>query len=204
MIKYGFLALALALGISACLPEARAAVEVGQPAPDFTATDSNGAAHTLSDLKGKIVVLEWNNPKCPYVIKHYDSGNMQKLQEQYAGDDIVWLTINSGAEGKQGHMTGEQANAYITEQGAKQSAYLLDAEGTIGQLYGAQTTPHMYVIDREGKIAYMGAIDSDDSFKSESIEGATNYVAAALESLKAGEPIEIATTKAYGCGVKYR
>lgn len=200
MMKYTLLAGLLALLIA---PAAHAAPEVGQPAPAFTGTDSKGAQHSLSDFAGKIVVLEWNNPECPYVVKHYDSNNMQKLQEKYTGEEVVWLTINSGAQGKQGHLTADQANAYIAEKEAKQTAYLLDPEGTIGKLYEAKTTPHMFVIDTEGKIAYMGAIDSDDSSKQEAIEGATNYVATAIDALKAGNAIEVASSKPYGCGVKY-
>lgn len=200
MIKYGLLAAMLALLIA---PAAHAAPEVGKPAPEFSGTDSNGKTHKLSDFKGKIVVLEWNNPECPYVVKHYDSKNMQGMQAKYAGDDVVWLTINSGAEGKQGHLTGETANAYIAQHGAKQTAYLLDPEGTIGKAYEAKTTPHMFVIDKEGKIAYMGAIDSDDSSKQEAIPAATNYVANAIDALKTDKPVEMASSKPYGCGVKY-
>ncbi len=204
MMKFGLMALTMALVVSTFSPAAQAAVEVGQDAPAFTGTDTNGKTHNLADYKGKIVVLEWTNPECPYVVKHYGSGNMQKIQSQYAGDELVWLTINSGAEGKQGHLTGEQANAYIAEQKAKQTAYLLDGDGTIGNLYGAKTTPHMFVIDKDGKIAYAGAIDSDNSFKPETIEGATNYVSAAIDSLKAGKAVEVATTQPYGCNVKYK
>ncbi len=204
MMKMTLMAAAMALLVTACLPKAEAAVEIGQAAPDFTATDSKGVAHKLSDYKGKIVVLEWNNPECPYVVKHYDSKNMQNLQAKYTAEDVVWLTINSGAEGKQGHMTPEQANGYIGEKGAKQTAYLMDGEGTVGNLYGAKVTPHMYVIDANGTLVYNGAIDSVNSTKQEDIAGATNYVSAAIDALKAGKPVETATTQAYGCGVKYK
>jgi len=199
----------LALGALAALtlmtvqPTNAAGLSIGQPAPEFTATDSNGTSHKLSDFKGKLVVLEWNNPECPYVVKHYEPKNMQKLQETYTTKDVVWLTINSSASGKQGHVTGEQANAYVTEQGAKPTAYLLDADGTIGKLYGAKTTPHMFVINKDGTLAYQGAIDDNDSFKPEDTATAKNYVAAALDSLLAGTPVETAETKAYGCSVKY-
>lgn len=203
MLKYGFIAALMGLLVTACLPDAKATVEIGEPAPAFTATDTNGKTHSLSDFPGKIVVLEWNNPDCPYVKKHYDSGNMQKLQNKYTGEDVVWLTINSGAAGKQGNMNAEQANAYIAESGAKQTAYLLDPMGEIGTLYGAKTTPHMYVINAEGTLVYNGAIDSDDTTKAEAIPAATNYVAAAIDALKAGQAVEVATSKPYGCGVKY-
>lgn len=182
---------------------ALAAPEVGKPAPDFAGTDTQGVTHKLSDFKGKNVVLEWTNPGCPFVVKHYDSKNMQKLQEKYTAQDVVWLSINSSAVGKEGNMTPEESNQYITEKGAKATARIIDADGTIGKLYDAKTTPHMFVIDKEGTLVYMGAIDSDSSFKPESIPGATNYVAAALDSLSAGKPVEVASTKPYGCGVKY-
>ena len=188
----------------ACLPQSHAEVTVGEAAPAFTVTDSNGVTHNLSDFAGKNVVLEWHNPECPYVVKHYDdSNNMQSLQEKYTGQDVVWLTINSGAQGKQGHLTPEAANALIEEKGLKSTAYIIDADGALGQMYGAKTTPHMFVINAEGTLVYAGAIDSNSSFKAEDIEGATNYVAAALDSLMAGTPIETASTQPYGCSVKY-
>lgn len=177
--------------------------QVGQPAPDFTGTDSNGTAHKLSDFKGKTVVLEWTNPGCPFVIKHYDSNNMQGLQKAAVADGVIWLSINSSAEDKEGYQTPADANAYLKEKGSAATARILDPKGDIGHLYGAQTTPHMYVIDKDGVLVYAGAIDSDNSFKPESIQGATNYVTAALADLKAGKPVAVASTKAYGCGVKY-
>lgn len=182
---------------------AMAAVEVGKPAPDFTGTDTNGAEHTLSDFKGKTVVLEWSNHGCPYVVKHYGSGNMQKLQKAAVEDDVVWLTIVSSAEGKQGYTTPKEANVLMDEVGSHASARILDPEGTIGKLYEAKTTPHMFVIDKDGTLVYAGAIDSNNSFDPATIDGATNYVEAALGSLKDGTPIEVSSTKPYGCGVKY-
>lgn len=202
-MKYTLMAAALALVVTACLPKAEAAIEIGQQAPAFTATDSNGKTHSLSDFSGKIVVLEWNNPECPYVVKHYDSKNMQSLQEKYTAQDVVWLTVNSGAEGKQGHMTPEQANAYIAQHGGKATAYLLDTNGMVGKAYGATVTPHMFIIDGNGTLIYNGGIDDNNSAKIETIEGATNYVANALDALMAGEPVEVATSQPYGCGVKY-
>lgn len=179
------------------------AFEIGQTAPDFTLKDTDGKDVTLSSFSGKPVVLEWTNDKCPYVVKHYDTGNMQKLQEKYTGEGAVWLTINSSATGKQGYVSAADAKQIMSEKGGKQTAYLFDTDGTVGRLYDAKTTPHMYVIDAAGTLVYAGAIDSNDSFKAETVEGATNYVAAALDSLAAGTPIEVASTKPYGCGVKY-
>lgn len=201
MIKTLFLSAMAVMALS--VAPALAAPEIGKPAPDFTGTDTKGVTHKLSDFKGKNVVLEWTNPGCPFVVKHYDSKNMQKLQEKYTAQDVVWLSINSSAIGKEGNMTPEESNQYITEKGAKATTRIIDADGTIGKLYDAKTTPHMFVIDKEGTLVYMGAIDSDSSFKPESIPGATNYVAAALDSLAAGKPVEVASTKPYGCGVKY-
>ncbi len=203
MMKYTMMAVAMALAITACLPKAEAAVEVGKPAPVFSAIDTKGTEHKLSDFKGKIVVLEWNNPECPYVVKHYGSKNMQKLQTKYTAEDVIWLTINSGAEGKQGHLTPEQANGYVGEQGAKPTAYFLDADGAIGKTYGAKTTPHMFVINADGNVAYAGAIDSDNTTKPANIKGATNYVAEAIDALKAGKDVATSSTQPYGCGVKY-
>ena len=177
---------------------------VGQPAPDFTGTDSNGKTHKLSDFKGKTVVLEWTNPECPFVVKHYGSGNMQKLQADATKDGVVWLSISSSADGKEGYMTGEQANAYMTEQKSTPTARILDPSGDIGKLYGAKTTPHMFIVDANGTLVYAGAIDDNDSFSPDTVAGAKNYVAAALADIKAGKPVQTASTKPYGCGVKYK
>ncbi len=203
MFKSLALTVLAAFALVTFMPAAQAATEIGASAPDFTGTDSHGKTHKLSDFKGKTVVLEWTNPSCPYVEKHYEPKNMQGLQEKYTGEDVVWLTINSSADGKQGNLTPEEANTLIEEEGVKSTAYILDPEGTIGKLYDAKTTPHMFVIDKEGTLVYAGAIDSDDSFKSETIDGATNYVAAALDALAQGAEVEIASTKPYGCSVKY-
>lgn len=202
-MKFSLLALLATIGLAACLPSAHASVEVGQPAPDFTAIDTNGVEHSLSNFKGKNVVLEWSNHECPFVVKHYNSGNMQKLQKQATDEGVIWLTIVSSAEGKQGHVTPEEANKIMEEAGVNSTARFLDSSGEIGKLYGAKTTPHMFVIDKEGVVAYAGAIDSNSSFKESSIEGAKNYVMAALQSLNAGEPVEVASTNPYGCSVKY-
>ncbi len=208
-MKYTILGI-IALGVIATFafvtnsPSAMASkAVVGEMAPDFTAVDSNGESHKLSDFKGKNVVLEWSNHECPYVVKHYSVGNMQKLQKEAIADDVVWLKVLSSAPEKQGHVSGEQANSIAEEKGSTSTAILMDPAGDIGKLYGAKTTPHMYVVDAEGKLAYAGAIDSDSSYKAESIDGATNYVMAALGNLQDGKPVEVANTKPYGCGVKY-
>lgn len=179
------------------------AVEIGQKAPDFTLKDWDGKDVSLSSFAGKNVILEWTNDKCPYVVKHYDTGNMQKLQEKYTGEGAVWLTVNSSATGKQGHVSAADAKQIMDEKKGKQTTYVFDTDGTVGRLYDAKTTPHMYVIDGAGTLVYAGAIDSDDSFKPETVEGATNYVAAAMDALAANKPVEVASTKPYGCGVKY-
>ncbi len=182
---------------------AKAAVEIGKPAPAIEATDINGNAFNLADHKGKIVVLEWFNKGCPFVQKHYDSGNMQKLQTEAKAEGVEWVTIISSAEGKQGFVTPEEAKTDFEGFKSEQSAVVLDASGTIGKTYEAKTTPHMFVIDAEGNVAYAGAIDSDSSPKPETIEGAENYVMAAVNSLIAGEAIVTSSTAPYGCAVKY-
>ncbi len=176
---------------------------VGQPAPDFTATDITGAPVKLSDLKGKIVVLEWNNPECPFVLKHYDTKNMQRLQEGATEQGIVWLSINSSAAGLQGNLDDAKAKEYIEKVGAKPSHYILDPKGEIGTLYQAKTTPHMFVIGKDGVLAYAGAIDDNPTPRHETVETAKNYVAAAISALNENRPVQVATSQPYGCGVKY-
>lgn len=195
------LVLALALVLQA-IP-AFAAPEIGKPAPAFTGTDSNGKTQKHEDYKGKIVVLEWTNPNCPFVKKQYGAHNMQNLQKEYTAKDVVWLSINSGAEGNEGFQTAEDANKYMKDQGATPTARILDPKGEIGHLYGAKTTPHMFVIDKDGNLAYEGAIDDNDSPDPAVIPTSKNYVKAALDSLIEGKPVETAQTKPYGCGVKY-
>jgi peroxiredoxin len=182
---------------------ALAAPQTGQPAPEFTLTDSNGKSHKLSDFKGKFVVLEWLNHGCPFVIKHYGSGNMQGLQKEYTGKDVVWLSIASSAPGKQGNMSPEETNKTKEEKGSAASAVLLDADGTVGKLYDAKVTPELYVIDPEGVLIYMGAIDDVKSVDAADIAGAKNYVKQALDEAMAGKAISEPVTTAYGCGIKY-
>ena len=200
MIKKTVLTLMAALALTMT---ARAEVVTGQPAPEFELKDTTGASHKLSDFKGKLVVLEWVNHGCPFVVKHYSKGNMQGLQADYTGKGVVWLSICSSAEGKQGYNTAEGWQKLNTEKGGKATAILLDPEGTVGKLYGAKTTPHMYVINAEGTLVYQGAIDDKPSTESDDIPGAKNYVKAALDEVLAGQPVTTGQTKPYGCGVKY-
>ncbi|MBD2775571.1 thioredoxin family protein [Iningainema tapete] len=182
---------------------AAAPLRVGQPAPDFTGVDSNGKSHRLSDFKGKVVVLEWTNHQCPFVKKHYDSGNMQKLQKSANGKGVVWLSINSSAPGQQGNVNGAQANELTKSRGAAPTAVLLDSDGKIGRLYNARTTPHMYVIASNGTLAYMGAIDSISSSDQADVPKAKNYVSAALDTVSKGQKVDPSVTQPYGCTVKY-
>ena len=182
---------------------AHAGVSVGQPAPDFTGVDSNGNQHALSQYKGKTVVLEWTNHDCPYVKKHYNSGNMQTLQKQATADGVVWLSIISSRPGKQGHVSGGKANDLTRSRNAAPTAVILDETSAIGRLYGAKTTPHMYIVDKTGQLVYMGGIDSIPSSDEADIAGAKNYVRAALDAMTAGKTIEDSITRPYGCSVKY-
>lgn len=194
------LAAIFALGSSVA---ALASPVVGQPAPAFSALDSNGQTRKLSDYLGKTVVLEWTNDGCPYVGKHYNSGNMQNLQKEATGAGVVWLSIISSAPGKQGNVTGAEANELTTSRGAHPSAVLLDPTGAVGHTYEAQTTPHMFVIDAKGTLRYMGAIDDKPVASPASLQGARNYVREALNDLAQGQPVAETTTEPYGCSVKY-
>ncbi len=178
-------------------------VKVGADAPAFTLKDTSGKSHNLADFKGKFVVLEWFNEGCPFVKKHYSSGNMQKLQKEYAGKEVVWLSINSSAPGKEGYVTAESAPKTIADWKMDSTKILLDNDGKVGKMYGAKTTPHMFVINKEGKLVYQGAIDSKASANAADIEGSENYVKVALDSSMAGKPVANASTKPYGCSVKY-
>lgn len=191
------------LAASLAFFSAHAKVSPGDAAPDFTLTSAKGNSHSLSDFKGKYVVLEWVNHGCPFVKKHYDVGNMQMLQKKYTGKDVVWLSICSSAEGKQGYMTPAEIIKAREAVGAASTAYLIDEAGTVGKAYGARRTPEMFIVDPEGMIVYHGAIDSNPSASSDTIDGATNYVMVALEAAMAGKPIEQPVTRPYGCSVKY-
>jgi peroxiredoxin len=177
---------------------------IGSAAPDFAVTDSKNRPQSISQYKGKTVVLEWFNPECPFVKKHYGSNNMQKLQDEFTGKGVVWLTIDSSAAGKEGHLTAEQAEKQITEWKMKSTALVLDPDGKAGQAYGAKNTPHMFIINPDGKLIYAGAIDSKPSPKPEDIASSTNYVKAALDESMGGKPVTTASTKPYGCSVKYK
>ena len=178
-------------------------VEVGKSAPGFALNDVNGKAHALKDYLGKYVVLEWTNYDCPFVKKHYDSGNMQMLQKKYTGKDVVWLSINSSAPGKQGNFTSDEVLKRAEAHGASFSAYLLDQDGKVGKTYGAKTTPHMFVINPKGKLIYMGGIDDIKSTRVDDVAKATNYVGAALDAAMAGKAVVVTSSKPYGCSVKY-
>ncbi len=180
------------------------AAVVGKPAPLFKAADVNGKAVSLSAFRGKTVVIEWNNPDCPFVKKHYGSGNMQKTQAAAVKDGVVWLTINSSAPGNQGHMNGAQAKAYVAKTGARPTAYLLDPNGVVGKAYDAKTTPHMFIVNKAGTVVYAGGIDDKPTPRPADIDGARNHVLAALSEVKAGKAVSVASSRPYGCAVKYK
>ena len=177
--------------------------EVGQSSPDFILTDTNGKSHSLSGSKGKFVVLEWVNYDCPFIKKHYGSGNMQNLQKAYREKGVVWFSINSSAPGKQGHFSDEEVNKRMGEKGAAPTAYLQDPDGVVGKLYGARSTPHMFVINPNGILIYQGALDSIASTDPADIPKAKNFVAAALDEAMSGKPVSESQTQSYGCSVKY-
>ncbi len=176
---------------------------IGSPAPDFSLTDTSGNVRSLSEFKGKFVVLEWNNPDCPFVKKHYDTGNMQQLQKEFTDKGVSWLAINSSAEGKQGHYSAEEYNKIQSEKGANVTAYLLDPDGTAAQMYGAKTTPHMFIVNPEGNLIYNGAIDNDPRAEDPKASSVENYVKNSLNQAMAGQPVEKPSTQPYGCSVKY-
>lgn len=179
------------------------AAKVGDPAPDFTGTDSHGQTHKLSDYRGKFVVLEWHNNGCPYTRKHYESGNMENLQKEWTGKGVVWFTVISSAPGTQGYVTADQENDYMQKMHAAPTAALLDPKGEIGHLYGAKTTPDMFIINPQGQLIYSGAIDDKATPDPADIKGATNYVSEALQKAMGGQPVAVANTRPYGCSVKY-
>jgi hypothetical protein len=181
-----------------------AATKPGLPAPAFSAPDISGRTVSLGDYAGKIVILEWTNDGCPFVGKHYDSGNMQALQRRYTGEGAVWLTIASSAPGEEGYVTPAEARADLARWRAVPSDFLLDPNGLVGRLYDARATPHMVVIGRNGRIAYMGAIDDTPSTRLADVKTANNYLVAALDEIAAGKPVTVAATQAYGCSIKYK
>jgi hypothetical protein len=202
-LRTTLIAAALAFAVPAIAAPAFAGPVVGKPAPDFSVTDANGKTQSLSAYKGKTVVLEWNNPECPFVGKHYGAKNMQQQQAAAASDGVVWLTVNSAAGGKQGDLDAAGANAYVAKVGGKEAAYLLDRDGKVGHAYDAKTTPHMYVIDKDGVLRYMGGIDSIASTDKDDIAKATQYVRQALAEIKEGKAVSVPTSEPYGCSVKY-
>ena len=179
------------------------ALPPGSMAPEFKGVDSNGVTHSLSEYKGKFVMLEWANKGCPYEQKHYLSGNMESLQKQWTDKGVVWLSILSSAPGQQGYMTPAEENDYLKTMKASPTAALLDPTGAIGHLFDARTTPHIFVIDTTGKIVYQGAIDDKPTPDPASLKTADNYVNDALNAAMAGKPVAEAVTKPYGCSVKY-
>jgi peroxiredoxin len=197
------IALLATLLLAATVGRADAAAVVGQRAPSFELRDTNGKSVRLDSYRGKYVVLEWTNFHCPFVGKHYGSGNMQALQKKYTAKGVVWLTICSSAPGKQGYVTATEAKEGLKEREAAPTSFLLDPKGTVGRSYGAKTTPHMFVIDPKGTVVYDGAIDDKPSTNRDDVPAAKNYVAAALDASMAGEKVETAATQPYGCSVKY-
>lgn len=188
------LAAGLALACATAPSLAGGSIAIGEPAPDFTLTAADGSTHSLSEYRGKFVVLEWINFDCPFVKKHYNSGNMPALQKALVGQGVVWLSINSSAPGKQGYFTGDELAERIAQAGHAGTAYLLDSDGTVGRAYGAKTTPHMFVIDPRGVVVYAGGHESRE---------VARPVDAALEDLLAGRPVKVTRTKNFGCSVKY-
>jgi AhpC/TSA family len=187
-----------------CAPQsARASAEVGKPAPDFSVAASDGKSYSLSEYRGKYVVLEWLNHGCPYVRKHYDTGNMQSLQKEMAAEGVVWFSIISSAPGHEGHSDADKANADAKANDAHPAAILLDGKGDVGRSYEAKTTPHMFVIGPDGTLLYKGAIDDKPTFAKDTVAGAKNYVRQAISEAMAGKPVSEAITTPYGCSVKY-
>src|SRR5262245_39124296 len=204
LTRSGLMALMAGAGAGIARPKAAHAVpKIGEPAPPFTAPTSNGPSVSLGDYRGKIVVLEWTNHDCPYVRKHYESGNMQTLQKETTGQGVIWLTVNSSAPGTQGYVTAAEANELTASRHAVPTAVVLDPKGAVGRMYGATNTPHMYVVDKAGVLVYAGAIDDKPTTRRADVQGAQNYVREALQSVAAAQPVKTPLTRAYGCTVKY-
>jgi peroxiredoxin len=197
---FGLIAIAAALLIA---PILMSAPRIGEPAPDFSAIASNGKTYRLSEFRGKFVVLEWHNNGCPYTRKHYESGNMQRLQKEWTAKGVEWFTVISSAPGTQGYMTADQENGYLAKMGAAPTAVLLDPNGDVGHLYDAKTTPHMIIINPQGVVIYDGAIDDHPTPDAGDIPGSKNYVSMALNDAMSGRPVNVSTSRPYGCSVKY-
>lgn len=191
-------------GLAFAVPAALANVAAGVPAPDFTLTDIQGKPHKLSAYKGKYVVLEWFNSECPFVQKHYDSGNMQSLQKKYGDKGVVWLVINSTSTDSGNYRSSAQSQALVKSWSMVPAALMLDTEGSVGKTYGARTTPQMWVVDPGGNVIYAGGIDDKPTFRTADVKGAKNYVAAALDESMAGKPVTTTAAAPYGCSVKYK
>jgi peroxiredoxin len=189
------------LGLTAGLSFAK--TEIGQAAPNFSLPDTNGKTHTLADLKGKYVVLEWYQPDCPFVGKHYRSGNMQALQAEYTAKGVVWFSIDSSAPGEEGNYPADKLNQIAKQDRSGRTALLLDPDGAVGRLYEAKTTPDMYIINPKGILVYKGAIDNKQSTDLADVKTATNYVKNALDAEMAGKSVSLTATRPYGCSVKY-
>lgn len=199
MIKKSVILFLFLFSVIAFSQEAR----LNEQAPNFKLADSYGKEHSLSDFNDKIVVLEWINFDCPFVKKHYDSKNMQTFHEKYTKQGVIWLTICSSVESKQGNFSNDEINSRSKKHGAKFTAYLVDSDGKVGKMYGAKTTPHMYIIDKTGKLVYAGGIDDKASTDIADIKGAKNFVVSALDELLAGKNVSVQSSKPYGCSVKY-
>ena len=200
MLRRSFVSASLlALGLTA-----QAAPSVGQPAPEFALRDASGQTVKLSDYRGKHVVLEWTNPGCPYVQKHYDSGNMPATQKNALDNGVVWLSINSTEKASDDYREPARLVAWQNERKSKPTALLMDEEGSAGKAYGARTTPHMYMVDPQGKLVYAGGIDSIPSSNPDDIRKAVNYVRQGMNEALAGKPISVSTTRPYGCSIKYK
>ena len=193
----------LALGLLLVLVASAIAVRIGDPAPDFRAVDSNGKHQHLADYKGKYVVLEWHNQGCPYTKKHYESGNMQRLQKEWTDRGVIWLTVVSSAPGKQGYVTASEENTYLQQVKAAPTAVLMDPTGAIGHMYDAKTTPHMFLVSPQGTLIYNGAIDDRPTTDLNDVNAAKNFISAALNEATTGKPVRVPTSRPYGCSVKY-
>lgn len=200
--RFIFAFLLLSLVITS--PPSFSGAKVDETAPEFTLLDQNGLKHSLADFRGKYVVLEWVNFGCPFVRKHYDSGNMQNLQKEYTGKGVIWLSVCSSAPGKQGYLESGELKERLTKEKAAPTAYLVDAEGEVGKKYEAKTTPHMFIVDPKGALVYTGGIDDKASTDKDDIASAKNYVRNALDQALAGKPVSVKASRPYGCSVKYK